>query len=48
MLRGYLVSLSEVIAEPVRVGLQHGEGFDVRLLLRGIRTAGLKGTFTRI
>ena len=45
VLRGHLVSLSQVVAEPVRVWFQHGEGLDIGLLLRGIRTAWREGHF---
>ncbi len=36
VLRRELVALLEVVAEPVGGRLEHGEGFDVGLLLRGI------------
>ena len=39
MLGRHLVSLSQEVAEPVRVRLEHGERLDVGLLLRRIRAA---------
>ena len=43
MLGRQLVSLSEVVAEPVRRRLEHGEGFHVGLLLRRIRASRREG-----
>ena len=43
MLGGHLVSISQVVAEPVRVRLEHGERFHVGLLLRRIRASGREG-----
>ena len=43
MLGGHVVSLSQVVAEPVRVRLEHGERFHVGLLLRRIRASRREG-----